>query len=158
MTKYIYALDLSLSNTGIVIFDGDNDDITKSVLVTSVETKSKLSTQERLKIIADYFIKLIEKYPPSVVAIENGFYKFNKSTQTIYMVHGIVRYLFSNVEQVLYPPATVKKFCSGRGNIKKDALREFIKEKYHDIDFANNDQSDAYAIGITYFKKIGVLE
>ena len=162
-SSYIYALDLSMSCTGVVIFDSDNDDIaqrdkTVPVLVTSVETSPKLEDGKRLKIIADFLLDLRKKYQPKLVLIENGFYRFAKSTEVVFMVHGVVRYIFEDVEQIFYAPTTVKKFAGKKGNMKKDELREIILSKYPNVTFSNNDESDAFAIGLTYFIKTGVIQ
>lgn len=159
--QYIWALDLSLSRTGITIFEVDDDmKFVSDMWVDSVETKPKDSDGQRLKILADYLLGLKKEYNPKVLVIERGFYRFNKSTQKVYAVHGVVAYLFYDVETVYYPPATVKKAVTGNGNAKKDYLREYIIEHYNTqgtIMFANNDESDSFAVGLCYMKQKGIV-
>jgi len=152
MGKYIFAFDLAMSVTGITIFDNDAN----VVLITSVDTKAEKTHPLKLKIIADFVLDLKEKYPPNKIIIERGFYRFATSTEAVFRVHGLINYLFYEVPQILYPPMTVKKVVGGKGNLKKDELREIIEKEYK-LSFKNDDESDACAVGICYFKSKGII-
>ena len=147
--SYIYGLDLSMSDTGITIFNGE-----KPVFVGSIATKDTKTHGERLKEIYDFLSFLKEKYPPSVVCIERGFTRFNKSTQVVYRVVGIVNMLFYDIEQIYYSPKQVKASLVD-GKASKEDLSNKINEMYPDIIFKNNDESDAFAIVLTYLKLRG---
>jgi Holliday junction resolvasome RuvABC endonuclease subunit len=151
--NYLWALDLSLSNTGIAIFTNDG----KCVETLSIETKPEKSTQERLGIIGDKVLKLAKKYDPFKIVIEQGFTRFNTSTQQLYRVHGLINYLFRDYEQIYYPATKVKLLVGGKGNLKKEQLRDIIYKKYDTIQFHNLDESDAFAIGMTYFLENKIL-
>lgn len=147
--SYIYGLDLSMSDTGITIFDD-----TKPIFIGSVATNPEKSHGERLKEIYDFLSFLRDKYPPNVVCIERGFSRFNNSTQVLYKVHGIVNMLFCDIEQIYYTPKTIKdSIVSGKAS--KEEIKDKILEKYPDIIFKNNDESDAFAIVLTYLKLKG---
>jgi Holliday junction resolvasome RuvABC endonuclease subunit len=45
----------------------------------------------------------------------------------------------------------------GKGNLKKEQLRDIIYKKYDTIQFHNLDESDAFAIGMTYFLENKIL-
>lgn len=150
---YIYAFDLSLSCVGTTIFSND----AKSILITSVETKSEKLHQMKLKIIADYMLNLRDRYKPEFIIVEGGFSRFNASTQAIYKCHGVCQYLFNDVPQVFYPPSTVKKVVGGKGNMKKDELRQIVENKCN-AHFSNNDESDSYAVGLCYFIKEDLIK
>ena len=150
--KYIYAFDLAMSSTGITIFRDD----TSVVLTTSVDTKKEEGYPQKLKKIANFVLDLKKQYPPYKVIIEGGFSRYNRSTQVLYRVHGLIQYLFCDFPQIIYPPATIKKVVGGKGNIKKDDLRKIIEREYN-VSFKNNDESDSYATGICYFISEGVL-
>jgi len=151
--KYILAFDLSLSNTGISIFTNDG----RYIESISIATNSKDSTGVRLHKIGEEFNKLKKQYNPDTIILEQGFSRFNISTQQLYRVHGICNYVFWDCEQIYYPSTTVKKTICGKGNAKKNAVEETIKQKY-DISFDDLDQSDSFAIGLTYFYKEGILK
>jgi len=150
--NYIFAFDLALNRSGITIFDNDAN----VILITSVETKAEKTHPLKLKIIANYLLDLKKKYPPEKIILERGFYRFAASTQAIFKVFGVVQYLFCEVPQIFYPPMTVKKVVGGKGNLKKDELREIIEKEYK-ISFENFDESDSYAVGICYFKSKGII-
>jgi len=147
--KYIYALDLSLNSTGICIFTTTGDFVTTYTIDTNKEKETKL----KLRIIGNELLEISDKYPPEKIIIEQGFSLYNKSTQAIFRVHGLVNYLFADYEQIYYPASTVKKIIGGKGNMNKKDLQNMIKKQYPEIEFKNFDESDAFAIGRTYFIK-----
>ncbi len=151
---YVYALDLSLNSTGVCLFTNDG----LFVKALTIDTHGEKETPLKLNIIGTEFLKLIEKYTPSTVVIEQGFSLFNASTQALFRVHGLVNYLFAHYEQIYYPASTVKKVIGGKGNMAKEDLRDVIYKKYPDIKFKTLDESDAFSVGITYFKKKGILK
>jgi Holliday junction resolvasome RuvABC endonuclease subunit len=148
MAEYIYGLDLSMSNTGVAIFDLQGN----FVKVCSVATKDKDSHGKRLKVIADFLLELKEIYPAKVVVIERAFSRFNTSTAVIYRVHGVVQYLFYDILQIYYPPKLIKAELLGGKSTKKQIQDEIIKQ-YPDIKFDNEDESDAMSVALTYFSR-----
>ena len=153
MEKYIWGLDLSLSCTGVCIFSND----AKIIFLDSIDTKSGENHQKKLRIIADRMIELKGLFPPEKIIIEQGFYRFAASTQAIYKVHGVVQLIFSDVEQFFVASTSVKKLIAGKGNTKKDELRDVVSKMFPEITFKNNDESDALAIGLTWFVREGKL-
>lgn len=148
---YIYALDLSLNSTGVCLFTNDG----KFVKALTIDTHSEKETKLKLSIIGAEFINLIKEYPPSIIVIEQGFSLFNASTQALFKVHGLINYLFAPYEQIYYPASTVKKVVGGKGNMTKEEIRDIIFNKYS-IEFKTLDESDAFAVGETYFIKKGI--
>jgi Holliday junction resolvasome RuvABC endonuclease subunit len=149
LTEYLYALDISMENTGVAIFDLNTYD---PIHITSIATKKKDSHGKRLYHIAHELIALKKQYPPNKVVIERGFSRFNTSTQVIYRVHGLINFLFHDVEQVYYPPKKIKEAII-KGDASKKLVRQVIEKKYPDIEFANEDESDAVSIGLCYLIK-----
>ena len=103
--NYIWGLDLSMSNTGISIFDK----IGNPVFIGSIPTNKDFSHGKRLKEIYDYLSLLKDKYYPDILCIERGFNRFNKSSEAIWKVNGVVDLLFNNEEIIFYSPKTIKK-------------------------------------------------
>ena len=141
-----------MESTGFCIFD----DNLNPVLIDSIYTNPKLPHGKRLKIISDRMIELKKAYPANTIVIERGFSRFNMSTQVIYRVHGVCNLIFNNCEQIYYPPKTVKEAIL-KGNATKKQVQETIKKKYPNIVFKNEDESDAFAVGLTYFIKKGKI-
>lgn len=150
---YIFALDLSIANTGIAIFDQKANLIT----IQSIKTNPKETHGNRLKQISNTLLELRKKYDTTLVIIERAFSMHNTSTQVLYRVHGVINYLFCDCEQIYYAPTTIKKTITDQGKSDKNQVQEFIKKIYPNIQFKNFDESDAVAIGLTYFIKKGVL-
>jgi len=146
MKQYTWAMDLSLSNTGICIFDGNNP-----ITAFNIQTSNKDTHGNRLKAIADSILEKMKEYPPKFVVIEAGFTRFNKATQVLYRVHGLVNYLLCDYEQVYYPSKTVKKKVCGNGNASKDDVKNFVNRKYPHLVIENDNESDAVAVGMCYF-------
>jgi len=146
---YLYAFDLSMSCTGLVIFD-----ITtlNPVKIMSTETNDKLEHGERLNVFREEWSKVIKEYTPTEVTIERGFSRFNTSTQVIYRVHGVCNELFSSYPQTYYPPKSVKEAIL-KGDASKAKVRERIEKEYPDLNFNNEDESDAFAVGLTHLIK-----
>lgn len=151
--NYVWALDLSLSNSGISIFD----EFGNNVYIDSIPTTTKDDTAVRLHLIANKLLEIKNQYPPSKIIFEKSFHRFNVSTEQIYRVVGVVEYLFWNIDKIYYASTTVKKEVTGKGNSKKPDVEKNIKSKYPDIKFKNLDESDSFAVGLTYFYKEGIL-
>ena len=153
MKKYVYGFDLAISTTGISIFDEEGN-IEK---ICSISTDKDETHGLRLKAIADFVFELREKYPPATVIIERAFSRFNTSTAVLYRVHGIINYIFHDVVQIYYAPKAIKAKIV-RGDATKKMVREKILSVYKDIEFANDDESDSFAVGIMYFINNGIVE
>lgn len=151
--QHIIAIDISLSSSGVAIFSQDG----KIKKLLTVETDSKSGTQIRLKKIADEMNKIKKEFNPKIVVLEQGFSRFNVSTQQLFRCHGLINYIFWDIEQVYYHSTTIRKVVYGKGNIKKEVLRDFILEKHKDIEFRNLDESDAVGVGLCFFKDRGIL-
>lgn len=153
---YLWALDISMSNTGLVIFK--NIDKVDVVFITSIDTHDGKNHQEKLKILADEIIKLREIYSPQIAVSEKGFYRYAASTEAIYKCHGLIAYLLWDIELIEYSPMSIKKGVVGKGNVKKEDVRDYIIKEYPNLVFEDLDQTDAMSVGLFYFKNIGVLK
>lgn len=151
---YIIALDLSLVSTGVAIFNEDG----KCVKLDTIETSAKDETKIRLKVIADRIIKIRKEYRIELVLCEQGFSRYNIATQMLFRVHGLINYLFSDVEQKYYHSTTIRKIIMGKGNAKKIEVQKYINDKYKNLNFKNYDESDSYAVGLAWFIEKGILQ
>lgn len=158
--SFIYGLDLSLACTGITIFDTEKQDFVYIGSINTERIKKKKGfylNATKLKFIYDELTAIKEQYPPHIVIIERGFSRFNTATQVIYRVHGITNMLFHQVDQVYYPPKSVKEAILN-GNATKAQLQVAINTKYNDIIFNNEDESDSFAVCLTYLIKEGLID
>jgi Holliday junction resolvasome RuvABC endonuclease subunit len=152
VSKYLWGLDLSLSCTGLTIYDLEAREF---VYIGSFSTE-KIKKQKdlyhnaiKIKQKFDWLKELKETYPPSIVAIERGLSRFNTATQVIYRVHGVVNLLFWDVPQHYYPPKKVKEVIY-KGNATKAEVARVIQNNFIDVEFANEDESDSFAVALTY--------
>jgi len=144
--KYLYALDLSLSNSGVAIFDKNAN----CVKLCTISTKQWITHGERLKGIADCLLELAKQYPVGVVVKESVFTKFNKASAALEKVCGVVEYLFYDKDIISYAPLSIKaKILSGKAT--KEEVAKKIQSVYRKVVFEDNNQSDAFAVGLTYF-------
>ena len=160
MSKYLFGLDLSLACTGVTIYDLEKREFVYIGSINTEKVKKKKDLYHngiKLKHIYDYLEELKEKYPPSIVAIERGFSRFPTATQVIYRTHGITNLLFHDVNQLYYPPKTVKEAIY-KGDATKAQVQKIIKNNFVDVEFANEDESDSFAVALTYLIKEGLIE
>lgn len=163
MGKYVYGLDLSLKQSGVTVLDIET---LKPVYKTSIPTdqikdtkKNKGLHKNALKLthIHNKLSEIKEKYPPKVVVIESTFHQFMKATAVLYTVHGVALELFSDVPIKYYRPKEIKERII-KGDAEKELVQKAIKVMFPNIEFANEDESDSFAIAITYLIDNGLIE
>lgn len=136
-----------MSNSGIAIFDIENF---KPIYITSIKTNPKHDYGQRLHTQRNSIKELIRQYPPYEIAIEKGFTRFNKSTQVIYRVVGVFNEVLHSYSQFYYTPTSVKKTIANNGQAKKEVIQDKILKVFPNIEFNNQDESDAVAVAITH--------
>ncbi len=151
--KYIWGCDLSLSNTGITILNAKDG---SHIFTTSIDTKSEVNTQMKLRKIGVELLKLKDEYWPDVIVIENGFTRFNISTQQLYRCHGLVNYLFWDIKQVYYASTTIKKVLTQKGNSPKDKVRDIVMLNFPNLKINNLDESDSVGIVMVWMIENGI--
>jgi Holliday junction resolvasome RuvABC endonuclease subunit len=165
MSKYLWGLDLSLTCTGLTIYDLDKKEFiyigsfdTEKIRLKKAEKDNDIYLNaKKLKQKYDWLMELKEQYPPSIVAIERGFSRYNASTQTIYRVHGMVNLMFHDLPQIYYPPKSVKEAIY-KGDATKAQVQKIIKNNFIDVEFANEDESDSFAVALTYLIKHDLIK
>jgi Holliday junction resolvasome RuvABC endonuclease subunit len=159
----LWAFDISLKNTGLTIYDLETK---KFVYIGSFNTEKIRATKDykglyingiKLKKITDWIKQLMRLYPPTQVAIERGFSRFNAETQTIFRAHGVVNCMLWNVPQVYYTPKAIKAVIV-HGDATKEDVANSINTKYNDIIFQSEDESDSFATAIAYLVENGLVE
>jgi Holliday junction resolvasome RuvABC endonuclease subunit len=160
MNNYLWGLDLSLSCTGVTIYDLEAREFVYIGSFNTEKIKKKKDLYHnaiKIKHKYDWLNELKEKYPPRIVAIERGLSRFNTATQVIYRVHGMVNFMFWDTPQIYYPPKTVKEIIY-KGTATKAEVQRVIKNNFINVEFANEDESDSFAVALTYLIKEGLIE
>lgn len=158
------AMDLSLSQPGFAVL-GITDEGKPILLEKSfVKTNAKHSHGRRLCDIEYEIKRLLIEYMPEHIVREKGFSRFPTVTQTLFKVVGIsdkMAYLLADKEVHEIAVTSVKKLVTGNGKASKDeverAVRETLQIEKPDY-FANDDESDAVAVGIAYYRQKGLIE
>lgn len=153
--RFLYGLDISLKNTGVTIYDFDTKEF---VFTSSFSTEKIYATKEnkglhlnavKLMKIANWMEGIIEEYPPTIVSIERMFSRFPAETQAIAKAIGVIQHLLWDKPQYLYPPKSVK-LAMVHGDATKEDVANAIKTKYNYITFDNDDESDSFAVALTF--------
>ena len=134
----VVGLDLSISATGIAWADDRVETITTSPRDGAIEA--------RIETIVDRVMgaNAWTPYNADVVAIEDVPYGAH-GTVPLAMLHGVLRVHLhrEGVPFVLIPPASLKKYATGRGNAKKPDLRMALYKRTG-LDLADDNQVDAW--------------
>lgn len=147
--KFLYGLDISLSCTGVAIYDLEKREF---VFIGSFSTahikaqKNRYHNALKLRELGSWLESLIEQYPPFYVAIEKGFSQFNIATQVLFRAHGVINLIFWDYPQKYYPVLSVKEYVV-HGKATKEDLKNTINTKYNYI-FKNEDESDAFSVAL----------
>ena len=153
--RKMMAIDPSLTSTGVAIFStAVADGVPELLSVHSIETKyaEDSSRAWKLYFIAQQLEELKEKYHPEIIVYESGFSRFIKATQALYQVQGIMLVVFRDIPMISYAPSSVKKSVAGKGNVKKEVVRDIIARRYPLIEFRNMDETDAIAVGLHHLE------
>lgn len=142
----IIGIDLSLTSTGIAIWDAGWD-------MTTTIKPGALRGVHRL----DFIKGAVEHYAyrSHIAVIEGYSYGSRNSRQhSIGEAGGLVRHSLwaQNITTVEVPPKTLKKFATGNGNASKQDMIEAAAEKFNAE--VSSDEADAMwlvAVGITHY-------
>lgn len=158
----ILSMDLSLSSPAFAVLEVKPKEL-NVIHLSHIKTASKKSHGYRLFQIYNHLKEILEEYGDSIsyVISEKGFSRHQRTTQILFMVHGVSRMLCHQYgfEVIEITPTTVKKHVAGNGKANKDqvadAVQGFIS---HYVLFKNDDESDAVAVGVAYLDSEGLLK
>lgn len=129
-----------------------------------IETSKELLKEERLEIIFEKTIKLIEKFKPDVFVFEKVFFSNNaKTVIAVGQAQGVMLLAARklNIFVAEYAPGTIKKLITGSGRANKKEVQTHVRkilgnkvksEKHKKTHFDN--AADALAIAMTHAMKI----
>ncbi|MBI4962464.1 MAG: hypothetical protein HY913_04245 [Desulfomonile tiedjei] len=139
----VIALDLSLTCTGMAVYNSGNRDW------TSIKTSPKMLRHERYQQIAVTVVNAASK--GSLAFLEDYAYGVGPAASqlsTLSELGGVVKYRLwqaTGIYPIAIAPATIKKFVTGKGNSKKEQMLLHVYKKYG-LEFATNDECDAYCL------------
>lgn len=151
-----FGLDLSLNSTGIAVFSTE-DMILLETSSLVIDKKKHSETKNKLAFIGSELLKYKKTYMPQYIVLEMGFMRYVKSTAQLMRVHGVVNYLFADLEQFEIPATTVKQALTGKGNSDKQCVAKAVLQYYPTTSFSTDDESDACAVAICWAIQKGWL-
>lgn len=120
-----------------------------------IRAPQKNTHYQKLKIMHEKSLEIIEKYSPDVMAIEAPFY--GKDIQAMLKLGRgqgaiMIAALTNNLPIYEYAPLLVKQSITGMGRAAKEQVAYFLQKVYHlkNID-AGLDATDAVAVAICHF-------
>lgn len=117
-----------------------------------IQTSSLLPPAERLKKISKELNKLIRKYQPKVLAVENVyFFKNLKTALPVSQAKGVILLAAANGNIPVYEftPLQIKMAVVGYGRAEKRQVQEMIKNKLNLKELPKpDDVADALAVAV----------
>ena len=158
----IMGIDPGIAISGYGIISGECNDC-RIVEYGVIRTPATLEIPQRLRQIHEGYMKLLEKYKPDSVAIEELF--FNKNAKTIITVGqargaALLAAALSNIEVFEYTPLQVKQAIVGYGRADKHQVQQMIKVYFHLDELPKpDDAADALAVAVCHMNsyKLGKI-
>ena len=143
------GIDLSLSNTGLIVINEKNEIILeKSIKTTPTKEKSNVATINRIRGITTDIIFELKNLKIKQVAIEGFSYgsKGNALFEIAYLGYRVREELYLNNINFIDPtPHQLKQFVTGKGNTKKSEVMLQVYKKWG-AEFSDDNLADAYVL------------
>jgi crossover junction endodeoxyribonuclease RuvC len=150
-TSIILGIDPGIADTGFGIIKNHNGNLT-CLAYGSIKTSAKLGLPDRLEIIHSELNKLIEKYRPDLIAIEELFFCNNAKTALIVgQARGVVVLTakLNKIRSTEFTPYQVKQAVSAYGHADKNQVQRMVKLILNLKELPKpDDAADALAIAI----------
>jgi len=124
----ILGIDPGTATTGYGVIEKDNN--LKMIDYGCIITTTDYSTAERLNIIDKELSKIIKKYKPDKIAVEDIF--FFKNVKTVIKVsqaRGVIlaRAAKTKIEVIEYTPLQIKQAVTSYGRADKNQVQQMVK-------------------------------
>ena len=144
--RTVWGLDISLSNTGLTIYD------IKKSKYECFSHKFKGTHYSRTKQLENSFIKRFKTNTPDLVILEGWSYGSRQGREvlgeTTYAVKRNFIFEGSKVLSIIVPPLSLKKYVALRGKkVEKKEILHIVKEDWN-AEVSNHDEADSYALAI----------
>lgn len=156
----ILGIDPGIALTGFGILDSGPNGIAVGEY-GHISTEAGTPAPERLKILYDDIMQILQTYKPDVMAIEELF--FNKNAKTVMIAsqaRGVIILAAVNcgVEIVEYTPLQVKQAVIGYGRASKQQVQYMVTQLLHLKEIPKpDDTADALAIAICHANSAEIL-
>lgn len=152
----ILGIDPGTITTGYGVLDSNNDDVTLVDYGTLVNS-GRSPIGERLSYIYKQLIKIISKYKPEAVAIEEPFVAKNvRSALAVGRAQAVAILAAANkkIPSYEYTPAQVKQMVAGYGASSKEQIQEMVRLQLGLSQIPEpSDAADALSIAICHLRQ-----
>lgn len=149
----VLGIDPGLANTGWAILKREGGKQT-ALAYGTVSTKASEPLGDRLKAIYAEISEVIQRYQPSVCAVEDVYFGVNaRSALALGQARGIAIFAAINHDLELheFAPARVKLCVVGNGRASKEQVNYMVKAQLSLTgEIKSEHASDALAIALTY--------
>ncbi|MBU0636652.1 MAG: crossover junction endodeoxyribonuclease RuvC [Patescibacteria group bacterium] len=149
--KIILGIDPGIADTGFGIVVNQNNNLT-CITYGSIKTLSKTDLADRLEIINLELTKLIKKYKPNLIAVEELFFCKNvKTALVVGQARGVIMLTAkqNKIPIIEFTPLQVKQAVSTYGRAKKEQIKKMVKLLLNLEELPKSDDAaDALAISI----------
>lgn len=118
------------------------------------ETSSKETLDKRLELIYHFVLKLINKFTPEIMAIEQLYFAANSKTALIVgQARGVILLAAAEgkIPTMSYTPLQVKQAITGYGRADKNQIQQMVTALLHLSNrIKRDDTADALAIALTH--------
>lgn len=149
----ILGIDPGIAIVGYSIIECKGNNF-KALEYGCIKTDSKMEFPDRLKMVYDELLNIIDEYRPDDLAIEELF--FNKNVKTAMMVgqaRGVEILAGKNkgLEIFEYTPLQIKQAVVGYGRAEKEQVQEMVKILLNLREIPKpDDAADALAVAICH--------
>ena len=152
MNRIILGIDPGIADTGFGIIKKDHQNNLFCLDYGSIKNSAKLSLSERLEILNNELIKIIKKYKPCLIAVEQLFFCKNvKTALVVGQARGVVLLTArqKNLELMEFTPLQIKQAVSTYGQASKMQVQKMVKLILNLKEIPKpDDAADALAVAI----------
>ncbi len=156
----ILAIDPGYERLGIAVVEKTHTQKETVLFSECFRTSAKLDFYERLLLLGDRVLEIIQKYSPSALSIENLFISNNQKTaMRVSEVRGAIIFLAKKQGLSIHEmtPLQIKLAVTGNGKSSKEEMIKMVglltKNSLKTLKSQPllDDEFDAIAIGLAYF-------
>jgi crossover junction endodeoxyribonuclease RuvC len=152
MSKIILGIDPGIADTGFGVIAKQSNGCLACVDYGTIKTSPKASLSDRLEILSCELTKIIKKYQPETIAVEQLFFCKNVKTALIVgHARGVILLTAKQheIEPLEFTPLQVKQAVSTYGKASKLQVQKMVKLLLNLKELPQpDDAADALAIAI----------
>jgi len=154
----VVSIDPSLTGFATAIFRSEEEPILEEM--KTKPAKGLVARFDRYHLLVNHTEAILRKQYPELCLIEG--YSFNSrgnSGVTLGEFGGVLRDKILGYSDVTVevPPSVLKKFATGKGNAGKSLVVSALSKRYT-LEFASDNQADAFALGQLGLVVLGYVE